>query len=99
MPKSHAARPLQIAAALLTLAAPIVAGAQSTPIASPKLQVERYTLPNGLTVLLSEDKLVGWGWEPGVDVNGRAREPVPIPKPEFNRIVRAWASSGAACPP
>jgi len=56
MPKSHAARPLQIAAALLTLAAPIVAGAQSTPIASPKLQVERYTLPNGLTVLLSEDK-------------------------------------------
>ena len=56
MPKSHAARPLQIAAALLSLAAPITARAQSTPIESPKLQVERYTLPNGLTVLLSEDK-------------------------------------------
>ena len=47
---------------------------------------------------LTEDKLVAWGWEPGVDVNRRAREPVPIPKPEFNRIVRAWAASGAACP-
>ena len=47
---------------------------------------------------LTEDKLVAWGWAPGVDVNGNAREPVPTPKPEFNRIVRAWASSGAACP-
>jgi zinc protease len=56
MPKSHAARPLQLAAALLSLAAPVAARAQSTPIESPKLQVERYTLPNGLTVLLSEDK-------------------------------------------
>ena len=56
MPKSHAARPLQLAAALLSLAAPMSARAQSTPIESPKLQVERYTLPNGLTVLLSEDK-------------------------------------------
>ncbi len=57
MPKSHAARPLQLAAALLSLAAaPAAARAQSTPIASPKLEVERYTLPNGLTVLLSEDK-------------------------------------------
>ena len=47
---------------------------------------------------LTEDKLVAWGWAPGVDVNGRTREPVPIPKPEFNRIVHAWADSGAACP-
>lgn len=47
---------------------------------------------------LTEDKLVAWGWEPGVDVNGKARQPVPIAKPEFNRIVRAWADSGAACP-
>jgi hypothetical protein len=47
---------------------------------------------------LTEDKLVAWGWDPGSDVTGRAREPVPIPKPEFNRIVHAWAQSGAACP-
>ena len=47
---------------------------------------------------LTEDELVAWGWAPGVDVNGRARAPVPIAKTEFNRIVRAWAASGAACP-
>jgi hypothetical protein len=47
---------------------------------------------------LTEDQLVAWGWNPGVDVTGRAREPVPVPKPEFNRIVHAWAKSGAACP-
>jgi len=47
---------------------------------------------------LTEDKLVAWGWDPGVDVNGKAREAVPVPKPEFNRIVQAWANSGAACP-
>ncbi|MFL5562256.1 MAG: M16 family metallopeptidase [Gemmatimonadaceae bacterium] len=53
----HAARPLQLAAALLALAAaPIAVRAQATPIETPKLQVERYTLPNGLTVLLSADK-------------------------------------------
>lgn len=47
---------------------------------------------------LTEDKLVAWGWDPGVDVTGKAREPVPIPKAEFNRIVQAWAKAGAACP-
>lgn len=47
---------------------------------------------------LTEDKLVAWGWDPGIDINGKARAPVPIPKPEFNRIVHAWAQSGAACP-
>jgi hypothetical protein len=47
---------------------------------------------------LTRDELVAWGWDPGVDVTGKAREPVPIPKPEFNRIVQAWEKSGAACP-
>ena len=47
---------------------------------------------------LTADKLVAWGWEPGTDANGHAREPVPIPKPEFNRIVHAWAKAGAVCP-
>ena len=51
----HVARPLSLAAALLALV-PLGAHAQSKPIESPKLTVERYTLPNGLTVLLSEDK-------------------------------------------
>lgn len=47
---------------------------------------------------LTEDELVAWGWAPGKDVNGSQREPVPIPKAEFNRIVLAWAKLGAPCP-
>ncbi|NUQ20205.1 MAG: insulinase family protein, partial [Gemmatimonadaceae bacterium] len=35
--------------------APLAARAQA-PVAAPKIDVERYTLPNGLTVLLSPDK-------------------------------------------
>jgi hypothetical protein len=47
---------------------------------------------------LTDDKLVAWGWAPGIDVYGRARQPVPLPKEEFNRIVVAWAQTGGACP-
>ena len=47
---------------------------------------------------LTEDKLVAWGWEPGIDANGKAREPVPMPKADFNRMVTAWAKAGGACP-
>ena len=46
---------------------------------------------------LTQDKIVAWGWEPGTGVNGRQREPVPIAKAEFNRIVNAWATLGAVC--
>ncbi len=54
---SHAARPLSLAVALIALAAlPLEIRAQAPVIDSPKLVVERYILPNGLTVLLSEDK-------------------------------------------
>ena len=47
---------------------------------------------------LTRDELVAWGWAPGVDANGKAREPVPVPKAEFNRLVHAWAKLGARCP-
>ena len=47
---------------------------------------------------LTDDKLVAWGWEPGIDVYGKPREPVPRPKIEFDRIVTAWPKSGGACP-
>jgi hypothetical protein len=47
---------------------------------------------------LTHDELVGWGWAPGVDASGRAREPVPVPRAEFNRTVSAWAKAGAHCP-
>ena len=47
---------------------------------------------------LTQDKLVAWGWEPGIYVGGKPREPVPMQKPEFDRVVLAWAKSGGACP-
>jgi hypothetical protein len=47
---------------------------------------------------LTKDELVAWGWAPGTDPSGKAREPVPIPKAEFARIVDAWAKLGAVCP-
>jgi hypothetical protein len=47
---------------------------------------------------LTEDKLVAWGWAPGISVNDKPRQAVPVPKAEFNSIVIAWAKSGGACP-
>lgn len=47
---------------------------------------------------LTRDELVAWGWGPGVDADGKAREPVPIARAEFNRIVSEWATAGARCP-
>lgn len=47
---------------------------------------------------LTRDELVAWGWAPGRDITGKERQPVPIAKPEFNRIVTAWAKMGASCP-
>ncbi|NUQ93138.1 MAG: insulinase family protein [Gemmatimonadaceae bacterium] len=56
MHTSLLARPRLIAGALaLAALAPLAARAQAA-VATPKIEVERYTLPNGLTVLLSPDK-------------------------------------------
>jgi hypothetical protein len=35
---------------------------------------------------MSEDTLVGWAWAPGT-------------RAEFGAVMRAWAESGAYCPP
>jgi hypothetical protein len=42
---------------------------------------------------VSEDKLVLWGWDPGV---GRA--PVPVPHDEFVAATKTWIAGGAPCP-
>jgi hypothetical protein len=42
---------------------------------------------------MAEDKLVGWGWNPG-----EGRIPIPVSRETFASKVRAWASKGAACP-
>lgn len=43
---------------------------------------------------VSEDSLVGWGWMPGI-----GRSPAPGTQAEFGATMRAWADSGAHCPP
>jgi hypothetical protein len=40
-----------------------------------------------------EDKLVGWGWEPGL-----GRTPVPIPRDQFVAAFKTWMDLGAPCP-
>lgn len=40
-----------------------------------------------------DDKLVVWGWDPGV---GRA--PVDVPRAEFLAAFERWAAAGAPCP-
>jgi hypothetical protein len=49
---------------------------------------------NALVRHMAEDSLVGWGWHPGGN-----RTPAPGTQVEFGNLVRAWADSGAACPP
>jgi len=43
---------------------------------------------------VADDKLVGWGWNPG---NGRAA--VPIPRDEFVAKFKEWVAAGAPCAP
>ena len=42
---------------------------------------------------VSEDKLVGWGWQPG---DGRSKPP--LSREEFVQKIRDWIDSGAAAP-
>ena len=42
---------------------------------------------------VSHDKLVLWGWDPGV---GRA--PVPVPHGVFVAAFKTWLDAGAPCP-
>ncbi|MEX0880820.1 MAG: hypothetical protein WEB59_09785 [Thermoanaerobaculia bacterium] len=46
-----------------------------------------------LTDHVAHDKLVLWGWEPGV---GRA--PVSVPHAEFDAKFKTWVDAGAPCP-
>jgi hypothetical protein len=40
-----------------------------------------------------DDKLVGWGWNPGL-----GRNPVPIPREQFVAAFKTWMDLGAPCP-
>lgn len=61
-------------------------------------QLKDRSLNGGMTLdqivtHMSEDSLVGWGWNPGGN-----RAPAPGTQAEFGALTRAWVDSGAACP-
>jgi hypothetical protein len=43
---------------------------------------------------VSEDSLVGWAWAPGA-----GRTPAPGTQAQFGDLIKAWAATGAFCPP
>ena len=47
---------------------------------------------------LTEDELVLWAWEPGVDDEGIPRELPPLTKEEWIAAVEEWIGSGAEIP-
>ncbi len=47
---------------------------------------------------LTEDPLVLWAWEPGVNNEGEEREKPPIAKDEFIKAVKEWFETGAVIP-
>lgn len=54
--------------------------------------------PDVLREHLTGDPLVAWGWAPGTDARGQPRRPVPIPRPDFQRVVAEWVETGHRCP-
>ncbi len=47
---------------------------------------------------MTEDELVLWAWNPGVDANGKPREKPPISENDFKAAVEQWFVSGAVIP-
>ncbi|WP_291966963.1 hypothetical protein [Maribacter sp.] len=47
---------------------------------------------------MTEDDLVLWAWEPGIDANGRQRSLPPVSKEEFKEAVENWFANGAIIP-
>ncbi|MFK7999286.1 MAG: hypothetical protein AB8H86_06795 [Polyangiales bacterium] len=47
---------------------------------------------------LTEHALVLWAWTPGVDAEGEARLPPPVPLDEYRRAVNRWFAAGAQIP-
>ena len=49
---------------------------------------------NQIVEHVAHDSLVGWAWKPGV-----GREAAPGTQASFGALIKAWADSGATCPP
>jgi hypothetical protein len=48
---------------------------------------------SAMLVHMRDDKLVAWGWDPGV-----GRNPVPIPRAQVVAAFQDWMAAGAPCP-
>lgn len=47
---------------------------------------------------MTEDELVLWAWEPGVDADGDLRTLPPVSKEDFKNAVENWFANGAVIP-
>ena len=47
---------------------------------------------------MTEDPLVLWAWEPGIDAAGNPREAPPVSKEDFAAAVKQWFADGAIIP-
>ena len=47
---------------------------------------------------MTEDDLVLWAWQPGVDAEGVQRTIPPVSKEDFKKAVENWFANGAAIP-
>lgn len=47
---------------------------------------------------MAEDSLVGWAWNPGIDISRQPREPAPGTQAQFGALIGEWIKTGAACP-
>ena len=52
----------------------------------------------GVEKHLTEDDLVLWAWNPGIDAAGNKREKPPISEEEFKEVVKEWIANGAIIP-
>jgi cytochrome c553 len=75
-------------------------GLSRTEIAKSILDPKRNGDKNKQQIMhhLTEHELVLWAWDPGVDANGRPRQPPPVPKDQYITAVKKWFEDGAVIP-
>ena len=75
-------------------------GLTRTEIATSILNKKRNGGKNHHEILehLTEDPLVLWAWNPGIDTEGIPRETPPIPVDEYITAVKEWFEAGAIIP-
>ncbi len=54
--------------------------------------------PEEIITHLTEDELVLWAWNPGVDQEGNPREKPPLSEADYIAAVKAWAANGLPIP-